>query len=51
MKIHLQDTDGTLHEYAVPTIDEVSVGQWMGNAPDTYVLNWNATHEQKPTPT
>ena len=29
MKIHLQDTDGTLHEYAVPTIDEVSVGQWM----------------------
>ena len=29
MNIHLQDTDGTLHEYAVPTIDEVSVGQWM----------------------
>jgi hypothetical protein len=29
MKIHLQDTDGTMHEYAVPTIDEVSVGQWM----------------------
>ncbi len=29
MKIHLQDTDGTLHEYAVPTIDEVSVWQWM----------------------
>ena len=29
MKIHIQDIDGTLHEYAVPTIDEVSVWQWM----------------------